>query len=357
MTVSTADTAARRQAFRALHESGCFVIPNPWDAGSARYLEGLGFKALATTSAGSAWRHAHADGRLSLERVLTDLREMVTATGLPVNADFESGFAQDAEGVARNVRLALDTGIAGLSLEDATGLPSNPLRDIESSAQRIRAARAAIDEAGGDTLLVGRAENFIVGQPDLEDTIRRLKAYSDAGADCLYAPGISTAQEISAVVAAVAPKPVNLLVGSTSSLTLDDVATLGVRRISVGGALAQAAWGGFMEAARTLARGRFDGFSPAAPGRELNTFFKIAEDIVPVMKAEVVGTVEYRLGEGPNEVIRPGSVEVVLSPGDATLSWSDGSWRGEAAMPFASFCRYITAGAIVVQISHSRAGR
>lgn len=265
---------AQRQAFRELHVSGCFVLPNPWDVGSARYLEGLGYKALATTSSGSAWRQAQADGDLTLQDTLAHLREMVAATSLPVNADFEDGFADDAAGVARNVKLAIETGVAGLSIEDSTGDPAHPQRDIATSAERIRAARAAIDESGGDTLLVGRAENFFVGRPDLDDAIRRLQAYAEAGADCLYAPGISTREQIAAVVAAVAPKPVNLLVGSTSALTMADIAALGVRRVSVGGAMARAAWGGFIRAAKTLAdEGRFDGFEGAAPGAQLNAFF------------------------------------------------------------------------------------
>jgi 2-methylisocitrate lyase-like PEP mutase family enzyme len=272
---SPQDITARRRAFKQLHESGCFVIPNPWDAGSAVYLEKLGFKALATTSAGAAWRYAKADGQMTVEEVLVHLREMVGATSLPVNADFEAGFAQDAEGVARNVRLAVETGVAGLSIEDSTGNADAPLRDISVSVERIRAARAAIDEAGGDTLLVGRAENFIVGRPDLDDAIRRLKAYAEAGADCLYAPGIKTREQIAAVIAAVAPKPVNLLIGGNSELTVRDVEALGVRRISVGGALARAAWGGFTRAAQSIAaEGKFDGFADAAPGMELNKLFR-----------------------------------------------------------------------------------
>jgi 2-methylisocitrate lyase-like PEP mutase family enzyme len=273
--LSPQDVSARRRLFRQLHASGCFVIPNPWDPGSARYLESLGFRALATTSSGAAWRHARADGQMTLEEVLLHLREMVAATGLPVNADFEGGYAGDAAGVARNVRLAIETGVAGLSIEDSTGAADTPLRDIASAVERVRAARAAIDEAGGDTLLVGRAENFIVGRPDLDDAIRRLKAYAEAGADCLYAPGIRTREQIAAVVAAVAPKPVNLLVGSPTDLTLQDIEALGVRRVSVGGALARTAWGGFMRAAQMIAaQGKFDGFAGAAAGAELNAFFR-----------------------------------------------------------------------------------
>jgi 2-methylisocitrate lyase-like PEP mutase family enzyme len=271
--LSTQDRSARRRAFRQLHESGCFVIPNPWDCGSARYLQSLGFKALATTSAGAAWRHAKADGQMTVEETLVHLREMVAATELPVNADFEHGFAPDAAGVARNVRLAVETGVAGLSIEDSTGDASEPLLDIASAVERMRAARAAIDETGGETLLIGRAENFIVDRPDLHDAIRRLQAYAEAGADCLYAPGIKTREQIAAVVAAVAPKPVNLLIGFPTDLTLGDIEALGVRRVSVGGALARTAWGGFMRAAQTIAEGRFD-FAGAAAGAQLDALFR-----------------------------------------------------------------------------------
>ena len=274
MTPSPCQITARRQAFRQLHDSGCFVIPNPWDTGSARWLQGLGFKALASTSSGLAWSLGHADNQLSRDTVLAHLRELVAATDLPVNADFESGFDADAEGVAESVALAVATGVAGLSIEDSTGDAAHPLHGIEVAVARLRAARSAIDAAGGDTLLVGRAENFLVGRPDLDDTIRRLRAYAEAGADCLYAPGIKSREQIAAVVAAVAPKPVNLLVGWGSKLTLAEIAALGVRRVSVGGAMARAAWGGFMRAAKTLAdEGRFSGFVDAASGAELNAFF------------------------------------------------------------------------------------
>jgi 2-methylisocitrate lyase-like PEP mutase family enzyme len=270
----TRTVSEKRALFRELHAEGCFVLPNPWDVGSARFLESMGFKALATTSSGFAWSRGHADGALPREQILAHLRELVAATDLPVNADFESGFAADPQGVAQSVRMAIDTGVAGLSIEDSTGDPDHPLYDIDLAVARLRAARAAIDQEGGETLLVGRAENFFQGRPDLDDTIARLKAYSEAGADCLYAPGIRTREQIAAVVAAVAPKPVNLLVGSTSELTLQDIAALGVRRVSVGGALARAAWGGFMRAARSLEQGRFDGFADAASGVELNTLFR-----------------------------------------------------------------------------------
>lgn len=271
----TRSIAQKRADFRALHTQGCFVIPNPWDTGSARYLEGLGYKALATTSSGFAWSRGHADGALSRDQILAHLRELVAATDLPVNADFENGFAADAQGVAESVRLAVETGVAGLSIEDSTGNPDDPLFPIDVAVERLRAARRAIDATGGDTLLVGRAENFFANRPDLDDAIARLRAYAEAGADCLYAPGIKTREQIAAVVAAVAPKPVNLLVGGTSELTMADIAALGVRRVSVGGGMARAAWGGFIRAARTLAeQGRFDGFADATAGTELNAFFK-----------------------------------------------------------------------------------
>ncbi len=266
--------AAKRQAFHRLHDSGCFVIPNPWDAGSARYLESLGFQALASTSSGFAWSRSRADGGLPRDAVLAHLAELVAATDLPVNADFESGFASDPAGVAESVRMAIETGVAGLSIEDATGDPARPLFDLDTAVARLRAARRAIDAAGGDTLLVGRAECFLVGRPDLGETIARLQAYAAAGADCLYAPGVRSPEQIRAVVDAVAPKPVNLLVGGASALSVADIAALGVRRISVGGALARAAWGGFQRAAQTLAtQGRFDGFADAASGQQLNTLF------------------------------------------------------------------------------------
>jgi len=266
--------AEKREAFHRLHRSGCFVIPNPWDVGSARYLQGLGFPALATTSSGFAWSQGRPDNQVSRDAVLEHLREIVSATDVPVNADFESGFADSPDGVAESVRMAVATGVAGLSIEDSTGDPDGPLRDLPDAVARLRAARAAIDAAGGDTLLVGRAENFFVGRPDLDDTLTRLKAYAEAGADCLYAPGIRSREQIAAVVAAVAPKPVNLLIGSASEFTVADVAALGVRRISVGGALARSAWAGFMRTARSIATdGRFDGFAGAASGKELNTLF------------------------------------------------------------------------------------
>lgn len=266
--------AEKRADFRALHAAGCFVLPNPWDAGSARYLQGLGFKALATTSSGFAWSRGHADNSLPREEILAHLRVIVEATDLPVNADFESGFGADPAAVGESVGLAVDTGVAGLSVEDSTGDDAAPLMPVEVAVERMRAARRAIDERGGDTLLVGRAENFVAGVPDLDDAIARLQAYAQAGADCLYAPGIQTREQIAAVVAAVAPKPVNVLIGANSAFTLDDLAALGVRRVSVGGALARTAWGGFMHAAQRLAEGHFDGFEGAASGATLNAFFR-----------------------------------------------------------------------------------
>lgn len=270
-TVSAAD---KRRAFHRLHESGCFLIPNPWDVGSARWLQGLGFKALATTSSGYAWSRARPDNGITREMALAHLADLVAATDLPINADFESGFADSPAGVQESVRLALGTGVAGLSIEDSTGDAARPLFTLDEAVERLRAARRAVDQAGGDGLLVGRAECFLVGRPDLDETIARLKAYANAGADCLYAPGIHTREQIAAVVEAVAPKPVNLLVGSTSTWTLESIAALGVRRVSVGGALARAAWGGFLRAANLLAKeGRFDGFADAASGKDLNGFF------------------------------------------------------------------------------------
>lgn len=275
MTVTRPSVDEKRRAFRQLHQVGCFVIPNPWDLGSARFLQSLGFKALATTSSGFAWSQGRPDGAISRDMALAHLRDIVAATDLPVNADFENGFARDAGGVAESVRLAVETGVAGLSIEDSTGDPARPLYELDAAVDRIRAARKAIDDAGGEALLVGRAECFLVGRPDLDETIARLKAYAQAGADCLYAPGIQTRAQIATAVASVAPKPFNLLVGSASGLTLNDVAALGVRRVSVGGALARSAWGGFMRAARLIAeQGQFDELANAASGGELNSFFR-----------------------------------------------------------------------------------
>lgn len=270
----TPSTADKRRAFHQLHQSGCFLIPNPWDTGSARFLQGLGFKALATTSAGLAWSLGQPDNGLPREQVLAHLHEMVAATELPVNADFENGFGSSPAGVAESVGLAVQAGVAGLSIEDSTGDAAHPLFSIDDAVERLRAARRAIDHAGGDTLLVGRAECFLVGRPDLEETLARLRAYAQAGADCLYAPGLRSREHIAAAVAAVAPLPFNLLVGWPSDLNMAEIAALGVRRVSIGGALARAAWGGFVRAARLLSeQGRFGGFTDAMPGGELNAFF------------------------------------------------------------------------------------
>jgi len=258
-----------------LHETGCFVIPNPWDVGTARYLQSLGFEALATTSSGFGWSKGRPDAAKPRDMALAHLHEIVSATDVPVNADFESGFAHNAAGVAESVRLAVETGVAGLSIEDATGDAAEPLYDLGTAVERMRAARRSIDKAGGDVVLVGRAECFLAGRPDLDETIGRLKAYSQAGADCLYAPGIRTREQIAAVVAGVAPKPVNVLIGWASELTMQDIAALGVRRVSTGGALARSAWGAFMRASRMLAeQGRFDGLANAASGDELDSFFR-----------------------------------------------------------------------------------
>lgn len=269
------ETRRKRAAFRQLHAQGCFVLPNPWDVGSARYLQRQGFQALATTSAGCAWSEGRADGAVPLQATLEHLRLMAGATGLPLNADFGDGFGSSAQGVAEAVTAALATGIAALSIEDASGVADAPLRPLDEAVERLRAARAAIDQAGADVLLVGRAENFFVGVPDLQDTLQRLRAYAAAGADVLYAPGISSREQISAVVAAVSPKPVNLLVGGPTPLTLQDIAALGVRRVSLGGALARAAWGGLMQATQPILQdGRFDGLQHAAPGADLNALFQ-----------------------------------------------------------------------------------
>jgi len=265
---------ARRAIFRALHLEGCFVLPNPWDVGSAVMLQGLGFKALATTSSGHAWSLALADGSASRAALLEHLRAIVRATDLPVNADFESGFAVDPAGVAESVRMAIDTGVAGLSIEDSTGDSAEPLYPFSLAVERVRAARAAIDSSAqaGEVLLTARSEGFIRGRPDLPETLRRLTAFAEAGADCLYAPGIRSRGEIEAVVAAVSPKPVNVLAGD--STTVAELAALGVRRISVGGSLARAAWTGFLDAAREIAeRGTFTSLGRAVSGSELNAKF------------------------------------------------------------------------------------
>ena len=255
----------RNRVFHELHRAGCFVIPNPWDVGAARLLEQLGFPALATTSSGFAWSLGRPDNTVTLDQVLAHLRVMSASVDVPFNADFEGGFATEPEGVAANVAAAARTGIAGLSIEDSTGDAAAPLYEFTLGVDRIRAARRAIDETGTNVLLTGRSEGFIVGRPDLKETIRRLTAYADAGADCLFAPGLRAISDISAIVSAVAPKPVNVLV-STDFTTVAELERLGVRRISVGGALARAAWGAFLDAATEIKeRGTFTRLAAAIP--------------------------------------------------------------------------------------------
>ncbi|MBS0571579.1 MAG: isocitrate lyase/phosphoenolpyruvate mutase family protein [Proteobacteria bacterium] len=272
--MNATDFSRRRAVFRKLHETGCFMLPNPWDAGSACALATLGFKALATTSSGAAWSQARPDHGLDVEAVLAHCREIVAATNLPVNADFENGHARDIDALKKNVRHCVETGVAGLSIEDSTGDAAQPLFELDEAIARMRAARAAIDATGADVMLVGRAECFLVGHADaLNESVRRLRAYAQAGADCLFAPGVREPEHVRTIVTAVAPKPVNVLVGYPSPMTLADYAQLGVRRISVGGALAGAAWGGFLRAAGGLAEGRFDGFAHNATHAELGALF------------------------------------------------------------------------------------
>jgi 2-methylisocitrate lyase-like PEP mutase family enzyme len=275
------DFAARRATFRKLHESGCFVIPNPWDVGTARYLRHLGFPALATTSSGVAFSRGLPDTDWAVPRdvMLQHIAEIVAAVQLPVNADFESGYAHEPEALAENVRLCIETGVAGLSIEDATGNRGNPLYDLPLATERIRAARAAIDRSSTGVLLTARAECYVVGVPDpLRESIRRLEAYAEAGADVLYAPGPCEREDIQTIVAALRPKPVNILMSANVGLEVADLAELGVRRVSVGSALARAAWGGFIRAARTIAtEGRFTDFEGSISFAELNGFFR--EDV------------------------------------------------------------------------------
>jgi len=266
-------TADKRANFRKLHESGCFMMPNPFDAGTAKALQQLGFKAIASTSAGFAWTIGKADNRVTVDDVCDHLTAISAAVDIPVNADFEGGFAAEPEGVAKNVARAVKTGVAGLSIEDSTGDKTRPLFDRNLAIARIKAARQAIDADDSGVLLTGRCEAYLWGHADLNLVIDRLKAYSDAGADCLYAPGIKIKEEIAAVVEAVHPKPVNLLIGP-SGLSLKEAAGLGVRRISVGGSLARSAWGGFMKAAREMAeQGTFTELASGYPHTELNKMF------------------------------------------------------------------------------------
>jgi 2-methylisocitrate lyase-like PEP mutase family enzyme len=271
--MATTDFSARRAAFRKLHESGCFVIPNPWDVGTARYLRHLGFPALATSSAGFAFSRGLADAEVSRDQMLSHIAEIVASTDLPVNADFESGYAQQPEGVAENVRMCVETGVAGLSIEDSTGDRAQPLYDLPVAVERMKAARKAIGDSG--VLLIGRAECFLVGHAEpLQESIRRLQAYAEAGADVLYAPGVRERRDIEAIVSAVSPKAVNVLMSANIGLKVPDLAEMGVRRISVGSSLARAAWGGFIRAAKDIAEGSFAGFDMCAPFAELNGFFR-----------------------------------------------------------------------------------
>lgn len=262
--------------FHRLHSAGCFVLPNPWDPGTARYLHHLGFEALATTSAGFAFSRGRADGGVPRDEMLAHIREMVAATPLPVNADFLNGFADAAEAVEDNVRRCIETGVAGLSIEDSTGKKEMPLYEKSLAVERIAAARRAIDDSDAGVLLTGRCEAYLVGDPDARlKSLDRLGAYAEAGADCLYAPGVSEPEEIAAIVNAVAPKPVNVLVsGFNSQLSLSQLADLGVRRISVGSGLALAAWGAFTRAARHIAtQGSFELLAGGAAFAELNQLF------------------------------------------------------------------------------------
>lgn len=266
-------TSEKRAQFRRLHESGCFVLPNPWDVGSARYLQHLGFPALASTSSGFAWSMARPDNAVRRDDVLAHLAALAGAVDVPINADFESGFSEDTEGVATNVGLAVATGVAGLSIEDSTANRDAPFYELPRAVERIKAARGAIDRIDPSVILVGRAECFLVGRADLGETIARLTAYAEAGADCLYAPGIRTLEEVAAIVKALAPKPVNVLAGPPA-FTVAALADLGVRRISIGGALARTAWSAFMRVAKEIAEtGSFAAFAQAVPPSEINQFF------------------------------------------------------------------------------------
>ena len=264
-------------AFRALHESGCFVMPNPWDLGSARWLRGQGFKALATTSAGFAFTQARADQDVPRDMMLAHIAEMVKAVpDLPVNADFENGYADTPDGVAANVKLCVATGVAGLSIEDATGREADPLYPFELAVERVRAARKAIDETGSGVMLTARAEAFLTGHPDpLPEVVRRLAAFADAGADVLYAPWVRTPEQIAAVVAAAQGKPVNVVVFADFGLTVADFDALGVRRLSTGGASARSAWAGFIESTRLIREeGRFSGFAGNSVTAPMEPFFR-----------------------------------------------------------------------------------
>jgi len=274
MAGSRPSTADKRKMFRKLHEAGCFVIPNPWNVGSARYLQSLGFPALATTSSGYAHAQGFADGAQSRDDVLAHFHELAAATDVPLNADFEDGLADDLDSLADNVTRCIATGVAGLSIEDSPNDGATPLYALELAVARVKTARAAIDRAGGEVIFTARAENFVRGVNDLDDVIRRLQAYAAAGADCLYAPGIKTREQIEAVVKAAAPKPVNFLNSGALGFTVADLAAMGVRRISVGGSLARVAMHAFIRTATEIAKdGKFDGFAGLISNAELNKFF------------------------------------------------------------------------------------
>jgi 2-methylisocitrate lyase-like PEP mutase family enzyme len=278
MASSRPSTADKRHTFHKLHESGCFVIPNPWNVGTARYLQGLGFKALATTSSGHAHSQGYPDGAQSIEDVLDHYHELAQATDVPLNADFENGFSDDPKMVAENVIRCIETGVAGLSIEDSPNDTKTPLYDFDLTVARVKAARAAIDKAGGDVVFTARSEGFIRGRPDLEETVRRVKAFVAAGADCIYTPGIKTREQIEAIVKAAAPKPVNFLNSGAFGFTVKDLAAMGVRRISVGGSLARVAMQAFIKTAREIANeGKFDRFANLISNPELNAFY--SEDL------------------------------------------------------------------------------
>src|SRR5438477_3698345 len=267
-----ASVAQRREIFRALHESGCFAIPNPWDIGSAKYLQHLGFKAIATTSAGFAFSRGLADGSVTRDDMLAHIKELVEAIDIPVNADFENGYADEPNWCAENARLCAETGVAGLSIEDAADRKESPIYDVDLAVERIHAVREALHGTG--VLLVGRAEGFLVGREKLDQVIKRLIAYSEAGAECLYAPGFKDRDSNKAIVDAVAPKPVNVLIGGPGGLTMRDAEEIGARRVGVGGAFARAAWGGFIRSAKELMQqGTFEELKHGASYDELQKLF------------------------------------------------------------------------------------
>jgi 2-methylisocitrate lyase-like PEP mutase family enzyme len=262
----------KRREFHRLHQSGCFAIPNPWDIGTAKYLQHLGFKAIATTSAGFAFSRGLSDGAVTRDDMLAHIKELVDATDIPVNADYENGYADDPNDLAESVKLCVATGVAGLSIEDATDRKESRLYHVDLAVERIKASREAIGNSG--VVLVGRAEGFLVGRENIDQVIKRLVAYSEAGADCLYAPGFKERDQIKAIIECVAPKPSNILIGGANGLTMRDAAGLGARRVSVGGAFARAAWGGFIRSAKELIeKGTFDELSNAASYAELQDLF------------------------------------------------------------------------------------